>query len=342
MKKVGIYFLLLMLFMLAACASTTSNDGGSSAGGENGETINIDFSLFSTENDIFSTLVREWAERIEEETDGRVTFTLYYSGQLSSLYETLDSVKSGTIDGGALSAGAVSGDITSMSLLEPVGVLENEEAFKTFYENSADLMHDIFANQGLQLTFWTPGATQAFILHPDTIIKEPEQFKSLKFRSAGRWQGEQYELLGALPVNMDPGELYLALQNNTVDATIQTVNLTEAFKLYEVAPKMSLLKVPMNANIYVINQNVWDRISKEDQETIQKISEEVGLGSFGYSLEKEDQMIADLKKEGVEIYDLSEEEERNLLDSFQKIIPEIVGTVGEDGKELYEIIKQSQ
>lgn len=53
-------------------------------------------------------------------------------------------------------------------------------------------------------------------------------------------------------------------------------------------------------------------------------------------------MIADLKKEGVEIYDLSEEEERNLLDSFQKIIPEIVGTVGEDGKELYEIIKQSQ
>src|SRR5699024_6355455 len=126
----------------------------------------------------------------------------------SSLYETLDSVKSGTVDGGALSGGAISGDMPSMALLEPIGVFKSEEDFQGFYNDAGSLMDEIFNDQGMELAYWTPSATQMFILNSDTIMTEPADFEGKKFRTAGRWQAEQLELLGASPVNMDPGELY--------------------------------------------------------------------------------------------------------------------------------------
>lgn len=338
MIKLRNLFLIVLLLLLVACADSSAKSDSTGAK----ENVNIDFSLFSTENDIFSVLFREWAERIEEETDGRVTFTPYYSGQLSSLYETLDAVKNGTVDGGTLSAGAVSGDIDSMSLLEPIGVFENEENFQGFYEDASSLMNEIFNNEGIELTFWTPGTTQMFILNSDTILKNAEQFQGLKFRTAGRWQAEQIKLLGASPMNMDPGELYLALQNNTVDGTIQTVNLTEASKLHEVAPEISLMQAPSNANIFVINSDVWERISEEDQEIIKTISDEVGMGSFAYGLEKENELVESMIEDGAEVYELTEEEKGALLKELGQVVPEIVDSIGEEGKELYEIKKQYQ
>lgn len=343
MNKFKIAFLLALslILMLAACSgSGDSSASGSDTNNSSGETVNIDFSLFSTENDVFSMLFKEWADKVAKETEGRVTFTPFYSGQLSSLYDTLDSVKSGTIDGGALSAGAVSGEITSMGLLEPIAVFNSEEDFQGFYNDASSLMNEIFNSHGVQLTYWTPGTTQMFILNSDSIIKDPEQFQGLKFRTAGRWQAKQLELLGASPVNMDPGELYLALQNNTVDGTIQTVNLTNASKLYEVAPKIALAQTPSNANIYVINSDIWNKISKEDQEIIQQISDEFGLGSFAYSLDQESQIVESMQSDGAEIYELTDEETTALVEQLDLVVPEIVDSLDEDGKELYEIKKQ--
>lgn len=343
MRKFKAFLLLNLVFVmiLAACSSsdetssTESNDDNNS-----GETVKIDFSLFTPENDIFSVLFREWAERIEEETEGRVKFEAYYSGQLSSLTDTLDSVKNGTIDGGMLSAGAISGEIASMGLLEPLGTFKSEEEFRNFYNESQSIMNEIFQEHGIQLTYWTPGTTQVFILNSDEIIKDPEQFKGKKFRTAGRWQSEQIELLGATPVNMDPSELYMALQNKLVDGTIQNVNLTYASKLHEVASDISLVHAPSNANLYVINSEVWNKISKNDQETIIKISNEIGLGSFSYFLEKEGEIIEAMKNEGAEVYELTEEETNVILDHFMQVEEKIMNEIDDFGKKLYEIKTQ--
>ncbi|MFD1707927.1 TRAP transporter substrate-binding protein [Siminovitchia sediminis] len=341
-KKMGVGLLVFVLLMIAGCSNSNESSSAESAGSDSKETVNIDFSLFPSENDMFSVYFRDWAKQIEEETDGRVTITPYYSGQLSSLFETLDSVRNGTVDGGLLSAGAISGDIASMGLLEVFGVFQNGEDFRGFYDESGEFLHQIFQDNGVQLSMWTTGGNQFLFLDQDEFLKSPDQFDGLKFRTAGKWQAEQVEELGATPLTLDPGELYLALQNRTVDTTAQTVNLTEAFKLYEVAPKLSLAKLALNANFFVFNPDVWSKISEEDQETIQNISKEMGMNSYEFFIEKENEILENIQNNGAELYTLTDEEHAVLLDKFQAVIPEIAESVGDEGKELHEILKKYQ
>ncbi|WP_203557081.1 TRAP transporter substrate-binding protein [Bacillus sp. B15-48] len=345
-NKIGRLFLLFLILTVITACSNTSGSSSSTANDENNKeiktgdkTVNIAFSLYSSENDLYSVTFREWAEKVEEETEGRVKFTPYYSGQLSSLFDTLDSVKSGTVDGGLLSAGASSGQIDAVSLLEPLGVFRSEEDFKEFYEDSLSVMMDIFQENGVELSFWTVSNTQSLIVHPDKFITNPDQMKGMKIRTAGRWQAEQAEALGAAPVTMDPGELYLALQNKTVDTTVQTVNLTESFKLYEVAPKMSLANISANANMFILNSKVWDSISDEDKEVIRNISINVGLESYSTYAELEETILDRMAENGAEINPLTKEEEDNFLEIYNSITPKIVENVGDQGKELNEILK---
>lgn len=346
MKKLSVGLLLIsFLFVLSACGSSESGSGGksdASVGDSGGNSINIAFSLFSSENDAFSVIFREWAERVEEETEGRITFTPYYSGQLTSLTDTLDSVKSRSVDGGLLSASAIAGQIPDIGILEPEGVFEDEEHFKNFYNNSLEIMNDIFTENGVQLTFWTLGTTEVLTMSPDKFIIDPEEFEGLKLRAAGKWQGAQMEAVGAIPVTMDPGELYLALQNKTVDGTGQTVSLAKAFKLYEVAPKMVSRKVTANAVMYVINPDVWNQISEHDKAAIQNASKEVALDSWGTLEKQEESDLQVMIDEGAEIYETTEEEREKIMKELTSIFPDIVDTMGEKGMKLYDSIEKSK
>lgn len=68
--------------------------------------------------------------------------------------------------------------------------------------------------------------TQTVFISQNQFLKNLDQFKGLKFCTTGRWQAELDKTIGAVPVTLAPGELYLSVQNKTVDATAQTVNLT--------------------------------------------------------------------------------------------------------------------
>src|SRR5699024_1000262 len=333
MNKFKIIILPFLLLSLVACSSSDNNNKG--------ENIEIAFSLYSTEDDTYSKMYQDWAQEIEEETEGRVTFDSFYSGQLAELNEAYDAVKDKSVDGAILSAAAISGDIPTMGLLEPVGVFQEENKFEDFYKDSQEEMNKIFDNHELQLLFWTPGNALSFNLSStDEYIKEAEEFSNLKMRTAGQWQAEQIELMGGSPVTMDPSELYLAFQNHTVDGTIQGVTLTEAQKLYEVSQKMVLSDFTNNANIFVINPDVWEEISEEDQKTIQKISEEKGINSYSKGKEIEKSMAKELEEDGADIYELNAEEQDLLKKQLEEVTPEIIKSVDQEGEEFSEILEE--
>lgn len=342
MIRKNIYFvsLAILIVLLTACSS-----GEESAGNDSSETVEIDFSLFTSESDPFSILFNDWASEIEEKTEGRVKFNPYYSGQLVSLFDTLPSVKDNTIDGGLLSSGAISGEIGEVSILEATGTYKNQEQFENSYDPVNTVLEEVFDDNGMELMFWSVGATQFMHLSQDTFLKDPDQFKGLKYRTAGRWQSEQMTALGSSPVSMDPGELYLALQNKTVNATGQTPSLAKSFKLPEVAPIITnMTNAPTNVVMYVISPDVWDKISESDQDIMQSVSLDVGVDSFEFIHNQENELMESMIDDGAEIEDLNEEEESKLLDIMtnEELIDKALDESGEKGQEIYEIINENE
>ncbi|WP_194841490.1 TRAP transporter substrate-binding protein [Sporosarcina obsidiansis] len=339
LNKLVVFVMLCTVALLTACSSDGNGESGKK---DEDDKISIDMSLFYTENDAFSQSFIKWAELVEEETEGRVVFNPHYSASLVSLFDTMDAVRNGSVDAGVLSAGAISGEIPAMGLLEVLGTFQKEEQFKSQYEEVTLLLSDILAQENLKLLFWSPGSTDVLALHNKKMLKEVDQFKDLKMRTAGRWQSEQIQRLGASPVSMDPSELYLALQNGTVDSTIQAVSLANSQKLYEVTPKMVSLGSSSNVIPYVVNQDIWDEITPEDQEIIEKVSKQVGEATYSDLSQKEQEAIENMEKEGAEIYSLSSNEQEAFQKIFRSVWDEIAKTAGEDGQKLLEVLKNDE
>ena len=85
-------------------------------------------------------------------------------------------------------------------------------------------------------------------------------------RAAGRWQGVQLARRRCVaPVAIDPGEVYVALQNKTVDCMMFLANLTLSSKVYEVAPYITYWRDGANASMYYLNLAQWNKVSPADQ-----------------------------------------------------------------------------
>ncbi|EST55080.1 hypothetical protein T458_10105 [Brevibacillus panacihumi W25] len=333
MRKFILSILACVLVTVLSACSSSSSPGASGS-------VKIDIALFHTENDAFAQVFKDWSAKVKEKTEGRVVFNPHYSASLVSLFDTLDSVSNGAVDAGILSAGAISGHIPAMGLVETFGVFKDEAAYKSIYQEATPLLSEILEKRKVKLLFWSPGGIDTLAFHRSKTLQAPDAFKDLKMRTAGRWQAEQVKLLGATPVTMDPSELYLALQNGTVDSTLQTVGLANAGKLVEVANKVTSLKIPLNTVQWVINPDVWAKISPEDQKIIMELSNEAGLNAYKAVETKEVTDLESIKSSGGEVYQVTDAERAALLDVLNQVNDKIVAEAGEEGQQLNEILKK--
>ncbi len=102
-------------------------------------------------------------------------------------------------------------------------------------------------------------------------IHKPEDLAGMKIRViTSPVFIETFKALGANPVGLDAAEMYLALQQRTVDgvenAAVDLVNL----KLYEVSKYLSLTAHITDFFFVAMNKGMWDASSAEEQRMIKQ------------------------------------------------------------------------
>jgi TRAP-type C4-dicarboxylate transport system substrate-binding protein len=234
----------------------------------------FEFAVWYSDRDFYAEHVRRWVAEIERRTEGRVKINLHFSGALVPAKETVNAVRNGAVGGGTTSISFVAGLVRPVSYMEPLLWIPADPkvtvpTMQQLLEPSRKLMEQ----RGLKLMFTFPSAglvTNCISGH----VKKTTDFKGKKVRAAGRWQGIQLRAVGAAPVAIDPGEVYIALQNKTVDCMMFLANLTLSAKVYEVAPYITYLRDGANASMYYLNLDQWNKVSPADQKIMLEVSNE--------------------------------------------------------------------
>ena len=78
------------------------------------------------------------------------------------------------------------------------------------------------------------GCIQAF-MWTKKPVKTLDDVKGLKIRSPGGHQTNYIKSLGAEPIFMPLGDVYMAMETGTIDGIVTCVPLVSPFKLHEVA-----------------------------------------------------------------------------------------------------------
>lgn len=290
-----------------------------------------------TEADASSGHAATWAADIAERTDGSVIIEPVYNGALVSIPSTLDAVADLVVPMGMTGASYLSGAIPAFGYTELMGGMPSESPLtEDALSQLWPLMEEALVPYGV-VPLWGESGGSAGPVCRDGHIAELADWEGVTVRVAGRWQAAQIEALGGLPVQTSFAELYLALQNGTVDCALMVPSLAVSLRLFEVAPYYTNYRIASNIIMTLANAEELARLTDDERAAVRAAS--VQATQTG-SLNLRNVMASALETyaaNGGDVLDVTDEQRAAFLDASAEVFEEAVRSAG-PGAELAEAL----
>ena len=330
-KLVVIVLAIAMVFGMAACssgetakesASTEASTEVSSAettetvSAENSETVEfpemtLTFQIGSSDTTPESKGIQMMKEYIEEATDGKVKVEIYYNYSLFTQDQELTAIMAGNLDMNITNSGALGEYMPALNMFGAAYFFKNLEHVQTFFDSDVadELFDEVATETGIRvLGFYSSGA-RCVNLTIDKKVTSRADLADVKIRMPNNvsylFMGTA---LGANPIGMAGGDVYVALQTEAIDGQDNPLATTIDYCWYEVEKSITLTNHVIQNLWIAINEAKWQTLSPELQEIINEaVSEGCTYATETYSSSLQDN-ITYLEEQGLTIYELTDEE----------------------------------
>ena len=135
-------------------------------------------------------------------------------------------------------------------------------------------------------------------------VQTPADLAGVNLRMPGTdaWQFLG-KALGASPTPMAFTEVYTALSTGAVDGQDNPLPTVVDAKFYEVTCQIALTSHLVDLNYIAFSKAVWDSLTPEQQETVQKAADAAAESGRQAQLAKEESLAEFIREQGVEIYE---------------------------------------
>lgn len=291
-------------------------------------------------NDPSHEFLKEFKNRIEAKSGGRIKGEVYPGAQLGGFPQMIQGVQFGTIELYQGPPGFQRGLDPRMQVVEVPGLFENmEHGQKTITDpRFRDQFAEINTAKGLKgVTFYNYGPTSYAATSP---LRKLDDFRGKKFRVlATKVEIELMNRLGASGVPMDLAEVLPSIQNRTLDGIRSSIVVMGAGKYFTITKFITDVQdsmIPIGAWV----STAWLNKLPAD---LQKLVVDTGreLEDFAYQRSVEfDKSAAQLWKEnGAEVIRLSPEDQAEFMRRARTVADEVMGN-DPATKDLYMLFKQ--
>lgn len=247
------------------------------------------------------------ANVIKEEAEAAgvgLTIEIFGASELGGDADRIQSVIAGDIDMDIQGASALSAVYAPMSVVDGAFVFDDSEHLYNFFTSdaSAALTDGFEAETGVRiLGAWNTGARQFTANVP---IRTPDDLVGLRMRfPPSPTFLLNAEAMGAEAVEVAFEELYLALQQGTVDGQENPITNIDAINLDEVQDYISLSSHQLSSNLVIIGE-AWNELSTEQQDALAAAVEEAMVQEPECAAAAEEEILAGWREGGeMEIID---------------------------------------
>ena len=259
-------------------------------------------SWVSPQHHLTANVLQGWATEVEKATNGRVKFTMLPKHP-SAPPGTFDAVRDGLVDLSFVTASYTPARHILPLMPELPGsgetALINSVAYSRIYWKH---FHKVGEYKGVkQLGVFTHGPGQMFTKKPVASIADVQ---GLKIRTGGGVAEAVAKALGASAFVKPAPESYELLSSGVADGVFFPMESIISFKLDTVLEQATLFPGGMYSSAFgfFMNEDKWNKLPKQDQEAIERLSGEHIARLAGNSWDEADRKGMDaLKKSGVKI-----------------------------------------
>src|SRR3954464_8295546 len=267
---------------------------------------------------------KAWAGTVKEKTGGELEIKPFAAKEVVGDFELLDGVKNGVLE--AMNSFTLywAGKLPATAFLSSylMGLRYPHEWDIFFYSHGGlQAARDLFAKQGMYYVNRIHHGPN--IIHSKKPIRTIEDFKDLKLRVPGGMIAEGFAAIGARTTLLPGGEVFSALEKGTVDAADYTgpavnwdLGFQQVTKYIWMGPVgLESIYQPVDLMDFVVNMNVWNRLSPKMKLWVENEGEAYSALHFGAIQKADMEAWGKFEKAGTQINRLPFED----LDKFQKV-----------------------
>lgn len=322
MKQLFLFLsLIIVVIFVSACSGSSSKD----------EVKVMRLANATPDDRSLSKALYLFEERLEEETDGSIDVEVYTNSVIGGDREVFEGMQLNTIQGASMSTGPIAQFADSFNVFElPFLFANEEEAYEVLDGDVGDRLLDELNEQNvIGLNYWENG----FRMLSNNVreIKTVDDVKGLDIRTLeNEWHMELWSELGANPTPMNYGELYIGLEQGTVDAQENPVGNVVNSHFYEVQDHLTVTNHIYNASPFMVSKPFWESLTKEEQAAVQRISDEVQQEQRKMNQQEVEDSFAIVKEKGMKVTELSEEELERFREATSQVRERYIDKYGDE------------
>jgi TRAP-type mannitol/chloroaromatic compound transport system substrate-binding protein len=212
---------------------------------------------------------KEWTERVERMSGGRIEIDLLPVGAVVKHTETLGAIKMGIIDGHITATGYFTGQDPAFGLIgNMVGAWSDTRQLLQYinYGGGYELMTELYAPYGVKYIGGSTTGVEAFV--SKVPLNGVDDLKGLKLRAPEGLVQQVFAAAGATPVNLPGSEVFTGLSKGVIDAADYTV-----FSTNHQAGMNDVATHPVQPGFHSLptidismSQKKWDKLPADLQE----------------------------------------------------------------------------
>ena len=302
----------------------------------------LKMSVTASDTSTWAKGAAKFAEIVAEKTNGQIEIKIYPNDQLSGGNQSkgIEMLMSGSTDL------TFHSNIIYSVMDERFGVVslpflipDVETADKIIDGAGGEALNKILLEKNIVgLGFGENGFRQ--LTNSKKAVESPADMAGMKIRIPGiKMFISLYKTLGADPITMNFGEVFTALQQNTIDGQENPLDTIASSKINEVQDYMTVWNYSYDVIILGMNKDKFESFDPATQQILQDAAKEACLYQRQITRELDAVHTKNFIDGGVQVNELTPEQMGVFRDKVQSVYTEYEPIMG---KELMDIFRQAK
>ena len=197
---------------------------------------------------------------------------------------------------------------------------------------------DEFAQNDL-VPIWVMAFPPYQLMTTGTPITSLADMKGKVVRSAGGTMNLTIESLGAAPAEITMGDIYIAMERGTADATLSSLSSLRSYKLDELTKAVSSnANFGTFTNVFSIDADKWESLSPEMKEKAMACGVETEASIAKHLDDETAQLAKEFEEQGIDVYELSDEALAGIGEALTTVSDDWVSRLEERGLPAREVL----
>lgn len=281
-------------------------------------------SIFHTAN------ITQFADDVREATDGSLDITVHSAGSLFGHPEIKDAVRRQLAPIGELLISRLSNENPIYGVDSIPFLATSYDEARALWEASEPAIAALLEEEGLKLLFAVPWPPQG--IYAGEEVTDAAQMDGVRFRAYNAATERLATLMGAVPTQVEAGDIPTAFSTGRVDAMITSPSTGVASQAWDFVEVYHDTRAWLPKNMVIVNQSAFDALSADEQAALMAAAEEAETRGWAMSEAETGEKTSALVDGGMSVVEPSATLAAQLGEIGQTMTNEWLEDAGEGGQ----------